>query len=98
MNLYIIIAVGIVLSVIFHFIGVYAKARNIVWIMIILMWAGSISFAMNEISPKGYDYIDKIKGKYADVDALINKASPHISIYEMLVIQKSYDQHEKTAH
>ncbi len=98
MNLYILVATGIVLSMIFHFIGVYAKAKYIVWIMLVLMWAGSISFSMNEISPKGYDYINKVKGQYQDVDAQINKALPHISLYEMLEIKKSYDEHQKATH
>ncbi len=98
MNLYILVTTGIVLSIIFHFIGVYAKAKYIVWVMLVLMWAGSIGFAMNEISPKGYEYINNIKGKYVEVDAKIDKALPHISLYEMLEIKKSYDEHQKVTH
>jgi hypothetical protein len=98
MNLTILVVTGVVLSIIFHFIGVYAKAKYIVWVMLVLMWAGSISFAMNEISPKGYDYIKSIKGKYVDVDAQIEKALPKISLYEMLEIKKSYDEHQKVTH
>ncbi|MDD2906259.1 MAG: hypothetical protein WBK95_00255 [Sulfurimonas sp.] len=94
MNLYGVLAAGIILSIIFHFVGLYAKARNIVWVMIVLMWAASIGFAINEISPKGYDYISKIKGHYEDVDMQIEKAMPQISLYEMLSIKKSYDLHE----
>jgi hypothetical protein len=40
MSLSIIIAVGIALSIIFHFIGVYAGAKKTVWLVIFLMWAG----------------------------------------------------------
>ncbi|DAB29846.1 MAG TPA: hypothetical protein CFH84_07300 [Sulfurimonas sp. UBA12504] len=98
MNLYGVLAVGIILSIIFHFIGVYAKARNIVWTMIALMWAASIGFALNEISPKGYVYISKIQGRYGDVDMQIEKAMPQITLYEMLSIKKNYDRHEPTSH
>lgn len=95
MNLYTIVIAGIVLSVIFHFIGVYAQAKKTVWAMLLLVWAGTISFAMNEISPKGYDYINKIKGKHPAVDAQIEAALPEISLYEMLQIKKSYEEYKK---
>jgi len=97
MNLYIIVASGIVLSVIFHFVGVYAKARNIVWVMLLVVWGFFIGFTVNEISPKGYAYIDTIKGKYLETDAKIQKAMPNILLYEMLDIKKNYDEHQKTS-
>ena len=56
------------------------------------IWAGSISIAMQEIKPKGYDDLEKIKGKNAELDKVIDDAMPQISIYEMLVIKKK--QHE----
>jgi hypothetical protein len=51
MSLSIILTVGIILSIAFHFVGVYAEAKKTVWIMIVLMWAGSINIAMSEIKP-----------------------------------------------
>ena len=92
MSLTVILTVGIVLSVIFHFIGVYANAKKTVWVMLILMWAAAINFAMSEVSPKGYEYIKSIKGKYEATDRLIQQAEPEISVYEMLKIRKSFDE------
>ena len=89
MNLTIILIVAVILTVIFHFIGVYARAQRIMWIMLAIMWAGSISIALQEISPKGYEDLEKIKGKDAALDQLIAESLPEISIYEMLVIKKS---------
>ncbi len=95
MSLNILLIVGVVLSVIFHFIGTYAGAKKIVWLVIALMWAGSISIAMSEIKPKGYEDVKKMQGKYADTDKLIAEAGDEISIYEILVIKKSYLKNEK---
>ena len=92
MSLTIILIVAVVLTIIFHFIGVYANAKKFVWIALALIWAGSISIAMQEIKPKGYDDLEKIKGKSAELDKVIDDAMPQISIYEMLVIKKK--QHE----
>ena len=89
MNLTIILTVAVILTVIFHFIGVYARAQRVVWIMLAIMWAGSISIALQEISPKGYEDLEKIKGKDADLDKLIEESLPQISVYEMLVIKKA---------
>lgn len=89
MNLMIILTVAVILTVIFHFIGVYVKAQRIMWIMLAIMWAGSISIALQEISPKGYEDLEKIKGKDADLDKLIEESLPQISVYEMLVIKKA---------
>ena len=94
MSLNIILFAGLTLSIIFHFIGVYAEAKKIVWIVIALMWAGSINIAMSEIKPKGYEDIKKIQGKYADTDKLIEEAMPEVSIYEMILIKNSLVVHE----
>ncbi len=94
MNLTIILIIGLVLSIAFHFIGVYAQAKKTVWIMIALMWAGAINIAMSEIKPKGYEDLKKMQGKYADTDKLIEESMPEISIYEMLLIKKSFVIHE----
>ena len=89
MSLTIILIIAVILTVIFHFIGVYANAKKTVWVMLAIMWAGSISIALQEISPKGYEDLEKLKGKDAALDQLIQESLPEISIYEMLVIKKS---------
>jgi hypothetical protein len=94
MSLSIIIAVGIALSIIFHFIGVYAGAKKIVWIVIVIMWAGSINIAMSEVKPKAYEDLKKIEGKYKDTDKLIEESMPKISVYEMILIKKSFLKNE----
>ena len=86
----IVLIIGVLLSVGFHFIGVYAGAKKIVWIMIALMWAGSINIAMSEIKPSGYEEIEKMKGLFSDTDKVIQEAGEEISVYEMIGIKKSY--------
>jgi len=86
----IVLIVALLLSVGFHFIGVYAGAKKIVWIMIVLMWAGTINIAMSEIKPTGYEEIQKMKGQFADTDKIIEEAGEEISVYEMIGIKKSY--------
>ena len=90
MTLTIILITALIITIIFHFIGVYAGAKKTVWIMIVLMWAGAINIAMSEVKPKGYDDIKAMKGQFADTDALIEDAMPTVSIYEMIQIKKSY--------
>ena len=94
MSLSIILFAGVILSVIFHFVGVYANAKIIVWITIVILWAGSINVAMSEIKPKGYEDLKKIEGKYDDTDALIKESKPEISVYEMILIKSSFVKHE----
>jgi hypothetical protein len=94
MNLTVILTVAVILSVAFHFVGVYAGAKKIVWIMLVIAWAGSINIAMSEIKPKGYEEIQKMKGKYIDTDTLIQEAGETVSVYEMLGIKKSFMQHK----
>ncbi|MEA3370066.1 MAG: hypothetical protein U9Q40_01855 [Campylobacterota bacterium] len=86
----IVITIGILLSVGFHFIGVYANAKKTVWTMIALMWAGTISIAVSEIKPAGYTEIEKMKGQFSDTDKIIEEAGEEISVYEMIGIKKSY--------
>ncbi len=93
MSLTIVLTVAIILTIIFHFIGVYAGAKKFVWIALALIWAGSISIAMQEIKPKGYDDLKKIQGKNAVLDQVIAEAMPKITVYEMIVIKKT--QHEQ---
>ena len=94
MSLTIILIIAVILTIAFHFIGIYAEAKKTVWLMIIIMWAGSINVAMSEIKPKGYEDLKKIEGKYADTDKLIEDAKPEISVYEMILIKKSFVIHE----
>jgi len=94
MSLSIILAIALLLSIGFHFIGVYVNAQKTIWTMIVLMWAGSINIAMSEIKPKGYEDIKKLQGKYADTDKLIEDSKPEISIYEMILIKNSFVIHE----
>lgn len=90
MSLTIILVIAIILSVGFHFIGVYTGAKKTIWVMLFIMWAGSINIAMSEIKPKGYDKIKNIQGQFADTDSLIKEAGEEISVYEMVVIMESY--------
>ena len=94
MSLTIILISAIVLSAIFHFIGVYANAKITVWVVIVLMWGGAINIAMSEIKPKGYEDIKIMKGKYQDTDRLIEDAMPKVSIYEMITIKQSFQINE----
>ena len=89
MGLIIVLIIAVILTAIFHFIGVYANAKKTVWVMLVIMWAGSISIALQEISLKGYEDLEKVKGKDAALDKLIEESLPEISVYEMLVIKKS---------
>lgn len=90
MSLTIILTVAVLLSIGFHFIGVYADAKKTVWLMLVLMWAGTVNIAMSEIKPKGYEDIKKMRGQFSDTDKLIEEAMPEVSVYEMLGIKKSY--------
>ena len=94
MSLSIIIIIALLLSIGFHFIGVYVNAQKTIWTMIVLMWAGSINIAMSEIKQKGYEDIKKLQGKYTDTDKLIEEAKPEISVYEMILIKNSFVIHE----
>ena len=86
----IVIIIALLLSVGFHFIGVYVRAQKTIWVMIALMWAGSINIAMSEIKPSGYEEIEKMKGQFSDTDLVIQEAGEEISVYEMIGIKKSY--------
>lgn len=92
MSLTVLLSVAVALSLIFHFIGVYAGAKKVVWIALVLIWAGAISIATSEVKPKGYKDIEKMKGQFADTDKLIEEAMPEVSVYEMVVIKNSYSE------
>jgi len=94
MSLTLLLSIGVVLTIIFHFMGVYAEAKRIVWIAIVLIWAAVISVATSEVKPKAYNEIKQMQGKYPDTDKLINEAMPEVSVYEMIVIKNSYLKHE----
>ena len=91
MSLTIILAIALLLSLVFHFVGVYADAKKTVWVMLVMVWAISIGTATNEIKQKGYKDIEKMKGIYSDTDALIDEFMPKIPVYEMVVIKKSFN-------
>jgi uncharacterized membrane protein len=95
MSLTVILTIAVLLSIAFHFIGVYAGAKKTVWLMIVLFWAAGINLAMSEIKPKGYKEIESMKGQYSDTDKLIEEAGESVSIYEMLAIKKSYNTNKK---
>ena len=93
MSLTIILIIAVILTIAFHFLGVYAGAKKVVWIVLALFWAGSISIAMQEIKPQGYTDLEKVKGVDTELDATIQEAMPKVTIYEMIVIKKK--QHEQ---
>ena len=90
MSLWIILTIAVIVSVGFHFIGVYVNAKKTIWLMLVLMWAGSISIATNEVKPSAYEEITKMQGQYDDTDALIAEAGENMSLYQFLIIKKSY--------
>lgn len=90
MSLTIILIAAVLLSAVFHFLGVYTDSKKTVWVMLIFLWSVAIGTAMNEIKPSGYEDIQKMKGKFSDTDKLIEEAMPKVSLYEMIVIKKSY--------
>lgn len=90
MSLAILLIVAALISIGFHFLGVYTNSKKTVWIMLVFLWSVAIGTAMNEIKPAGYDDINKMKGKFSDTDKLIEEAMPKVSLYEMIVIKKSY--------
>ncbi len=92
MNIYIVLTTAITLSVIFHFIGIYAGAKKTVWLVIFLLWVAAINIAMSEIKPSGYNFIEKIKGQYPQVDKEIEESLPEISVYEIISIRKAYKE------
>jgi len=96
-NIYTVLISAVLLSIGFHFVGVYANAKKIVWIVIALLWAASINVAMSEVKPKGYEYLEKIKGQYEKVDKEIQEAYPEVSLYELLSIKKTYSKEKALA-
>ena len=94
MSLTIILIIAILLSIGFHFLGVYANARKTVWLMMILMWAGALNIAMSEVKPKAYEDIKKMQNKYEDTDKIIQESQPEVSVYEMILIKSSFVKHE----
>ena len=97
MSLTLLLIIGVIISIIFHFIGVYAGAQKIVWVAILLIWAGTISIATSEVKPKAYDDIKQMQGKFEDTDKLIKEAMPEVSLYELITIKSSYlkNEHKK---
>lgn len=94
MSLTIILIIATILSIGFHFLGVYANAKKTVWLMIVLMWAGATNIAMSEVKPKAYADIKKMQNKYEDTDKIIQESQPEVSVYEMILIKSSFIKHE----
>jgi len=90
MSLTIILSIAIIISLGFHFVGVYTNSKKTVWIMLVFVWAMAIGTSMHEIKPAGYADVQKMKGKFSDTDKLIEEAMPEISLYELIIIKKSY--------
>jgi len=90
MSLMTLIIAGLIISLAFHFLGVYTKSKKTVWVMLVFVWSIAIGTALNEIKPAGYADIAKMKGKFADTDKLIEESMPEVSLYEMILIKKSY--------
>jgi len=95
MSLTIILIVAVVLTIIFHFVGVYAGAKKIVWVMLVIVWAGAINIATSEVKPKAYEELKKMQGKFSETDKLIKEAGKEVSVYEMVGIKKSYIENSK---
>jgi len=94
MSLTLLLGIGVAITIIFHFIGVYVEAKKIVWTAIVLIWAAVISVATSEVKPKAYDEIKAMQGKYEDTDKLIKESMPEVSLYELIKIKNSYLAHE----
>ena len=58
--------------------------------MLVFVWSIAIGTSMNEIKPAGYKAIEKMKGQFSDTDKLIEDAGEEVSLYEMIVIKKSF--------
>ena len=94
MSLTLLLGIGVAITIIFHFIGVYVEAKKIVWTALVLIWAAVISVATGEVKPKAYDEIKAMQGKYEDTDKLIKESMPEVSLYELIKIKNSYLAHE----
>ncbi len=90
MSLWIILLIAIIISIAFHFIGVYAGAKKTVWLMLALMWVAAIDIVSSEIKEEKYEEIKKLQGQYEETDQLIKDAGDSISVYEMVEIKNSH--------
>ena len=97
MTLTILLISALVISLGFHFVGVYTNSKKTVWVMLVFVWAMAFGTAMNEIKPSGYEEIEKMKGKFTQTDKLIEESLPEISFYEMIGIKKSYQEAKAAA-
>lgn len=95
MSVTVLVVIGLAVTLLLHFAGVYTKSVKIVWAAIIFLWAVVVGTFMNEIKPEGYKEIKAMQGKYADTDALIQEAGEKVSFYELLKIKKSFLAHKK---
>ena len=95
MSLTVLVVIGLIVTLLLHFAGVYTKSVKIVWIAIVFLWAVAIGTFTNEIKPEGYKEIKAMQGKYKETDALIKQAGKKVSFYELMQIKRSYLVHKK---
>ncbi len=95
MSVTVLVVIGLIVTLLLHFAGIYTKSVKIVWVAIVFLWAVAIGTFTNEIKPEGYKEIKAMQGKYADTDALIKQAGKEVSFYELLKIKQSYLSHKK---
>jgi len=95
LSITVLISIGVVATLILHFIGVFTKSVKLIWIVIVFLWAFGIDVFVSEIKPEGYKEIKKMQGKYPQTDELIKKAGKTVSLYELLQIKQDYLMHEK---
>ena len=90
MSISVLVIIGVAVTLLLHFAGVYTKSLKIVWIAIVFLWAVVVGTFTNEIKPQGYKEIKAMQGKYEETDALIKKAGEKVSFYELMQIKQSY--------
>ncbi len=90
MSVTLLVIIGLIVTLLLHFAGVYTKSVKIVWIAILFLWAVAIGTFTNEIKPEGYKEIKAMQGKYAETDALIKKAGEEVSFYELMQIKRNF--------
>ena len=95
MSITVLIVIGLFVTLLLHFAGVYTQSIKIVWGAIIFLWAVAIGTFTNEIKPQGYKEIEAMQGKYEDTDRLIKEAGKKVSFYELMQIKRSFLKHKK---
>ena len=92
------VVIGLIVTLLLHFAGIYTKSVQIVWVAIVFLWAVAIGTFTNEIKPEGYKEIKAMQGKYKETDALINQAGKKVSFYELLQIKRNFLKNKQKRH